>query len=76
MLLMGMKNPLVKPATLEMMGDKRKALMGKAQMRAMSRAVQVWLRARLITITTCPNTSKLYNYYNVYPPHPLAGVFG
>ena len=51
---MGMKNPLVKPATLEMMGDKRKDMMGKAQMSAMSRAVQVWLRARL-TVTTWPN---------------------
>ena len=52
---MGMKNPLVKPATLDTMGEKRNALMGKAQMSAMSRAVQVWLRARL-TITTWPNT--------------------
>ena len=49
MSLTGMKKPLVNPATLEMTGDRRMALSGKEQMRAMRRAVQVWLRAMFTT---------------------------
>ena len=56
--LTGMKKPLVNPATLEMTGDRRTALLGKEQMRAMRRAVQVWLRA-MFTTTNWPNTRRL-----------------
>ena len=48
---LGTKNPLVKPATLDMIGERRNAIFGKAQMIKMSRATQVWLRARLINST-------------------------
>jgi hypothetical protein len=37
---MGIKKPLVNPATLETMGERRTALLGKAQIRAMSRETQ------------------------------------
>ena len=60
MFLTGMKKPLVNPATLEMTGDRRIALSGKEQMRAMRRAVQVWLRA-MFTTTNWPNTRTLYD---------------
>ena len=40
MWLMGMKNPLVKPATAERTGERRKDLWGKVIMSQMSRAVQ------------------------------------
>ena len=59
MSLMGMRYPLVNPATPETIGKRRTALSGKEQMRAIRRAVQVWLRATFTT-TTCPNTRKLY----------------
>ena len=56
----GMKKPLVNPATMEMTGERRIALSGKEQMRAMRRAVQVWLRA-MFTTTNWPNTRTLYD---------------
>lgn len=37
---MGIKKPLVNPATLEITGERRTALLGKAQMRAMRREIQ------------------------------------
>ena len=57
---LGTKNPLVKPATLEMTGERRNAIFGKAQMTKMSRATQVWLRARL-TSNTWPKTQMSYD---------------
>ena len=45
--LMGIKNPLVNPATADSMGDKRRDFCGKVRMSQMSRAVQVWFRAML-----------------------------
>ena len=56
---MGMKKPLVKPAKLETTGEMRKAFAGSAQMRAMSSAVQVWLRARF-TRTTWKKSAASY----------------
>ena len=38
---MGIKKPLVNPATAAMTGERRRALTGKAQMRAVSRAIHV-----------------------------------
>ena len=59
-LMTGMKKPLVNPATMEMTGEIQIALSGKEQMRAMRRAVQVWLRA-MFTTTNWPNTRTLYD---------------
>ena len=48
---MGMKKPLVNPATAAMTGERRNALTGKAQIREISRAIQVWFRQMLTTRT-------------------------
>lgn len=52
-----MKKPLVNPATLEMTGERRTALVGKAQIRAMSREIQDWFR-EIFTTTTCIKVKK------------------
>ena len=44
---MGIKNPLVNPATADSTGERRMDFCGNDRMSQMSRAVQVWLRARL-----------------------------
>ncbi len=54
-----MKKPLVNPATAEMPEDTLKAVLGMAQMRAMRREIQHWLRATF-TRTTCRKASALY----------------
>ena len=43
----GIKKPLENPATADMTGDRRKAIPGTEQVRAMRRAIQVWFRAML-----------------------------
>ena len=43
----GIRKPLENPATAEMTWEKRNAVVGTAQMRAMRRAIQVWFRAML-----------------------------
>ena len=43
----GMKKPLENPATAEMTGERRNAIPGREQMRAMRSAIQVWFRAIL-----------------------------
>jgi hypothetical protein len=48
---MGMKKPLENPATADMTGERRNAISGTEQMRAMRRAIQVWFRAMLTTRT-------------------------
>ena len=58
---MGMKKPLVNPATLEMTGDRRTALLGKAQIRAMSREIQAWF-SEMFTTTTCTKVKKSYDW--------------
>ena len=58
MLWMGIKKPLVNPATLEITGERRTALLGKAQMRAMSREIQAWFR-EIFTTTTWTKVKKL-----------------
>ena len=55
----GMKKPLENPATAAMTGERRSALIGKAQMRAISRAIHVWFR-QMLTTRTCRYTRKLY----------------
>jgi len=54
---MGMKKPLVNPATLAMKEDSLKAYVGNAMRRAMRSAVQVKLRQRFTRIT-CTYTSS------------------
>ena len=51
MLLIGMKNPLVNPATLAIKEDSLKAMLGTDTSSAMRRAVQVKLRQRLTKTT-------------------------
>ena len=43
----GMKKPLENPATADMIGERRNAIPGTAQIRAIRRAIQVWFRAML-----------------------------
>ena len=44
---MGMKNPLVNPATADNTGASRRDFFGNVRMSEMSRAVHVWFRAML-----------------------------
>lgn len=47
----GMKNPLENPNVAESAGEIRKDFTGKAQIRAISKAIQHWLR-EIFTTTT------------------------
>ena len=44
---MGMKNPLVNPATADNTGESRRDFFWNVRMSQMSRAVHVWFRAML-----------------------------
>lgn len=54
----GIKKPLVNPATLDMIGDRRNAYEGKAEIINMRRDIQVWLRA-IATTTSWRKTVAL-----------------
>lgn len=57
----GMKKPLANPATVATGGEILTAKPGKAQMIAMSIAIQVWFKAMLITVT-CRYTRMSYDW--------------
>ena len=47
----GIRKPLANPAITEMIAERLKAQRGKAQMMAMRRAIQLWIRAMLTRST-------------------------
>ena len=57
MTLMGIKKPLVNPATADKTGERRMAFSGNVSMSQISRAVQVWLRV-IFTKTIWRNSSR------------------
>ena len=57
---MGIKKPLVNVATAAMTEERRNDLTGKEQMRAISRAIQVWFR-EMLTRRTWRYTRKSYD---------------
>ena len=62
--LMGMKKPLLNPATADRTGDSRNAFCGKLTINKMSSAVQTWFKARF-TNAICRNSIRFHRVMSI-----------